>query len=220
LVPRDLQLFWERFRKALMPRRISYFACGEYGEDHGRPHYHAVVFGYFPPDPVLHRGGDNPLYQSAELERIWGHGYVLAGAVTFESACYVAGYIAKKVTGPEAPGWYQAVDLDTGELVSVEPEFSRSSRRPAIGRRWLERFGESDAWRHDAVVVRGAPAKVPRYYDKRLKLANEDRARRMKTRRIVRGNTREARLNSTPERLAVQEVVVLSKLNLKRRNRA
>ena len=43
----ELQNFFKRVRKALecQKRSIKYFACGEYGEQNMRPHYHAIVFG-------------------------------------------------------------------------------------------------------------------------------------------------------------------------------
>ena len=44
LQPRDLQLFWKRLRKARTPG-IRYYACGEYGDQTARPHYHAIIFG-------------------------------------------------------------------------------------------------------------------------------------------------------------------------------
>ena len=191
LVRTDLQGFWKRLRQHLVRRaapRILYLGSGEYGEETGRPHYHALVFGYYPPDAVRYRGGEYPLYKSAELEKLWRHGYVLAGSVTFESACYVAGYVTKKVTGPEAPGWYQAIDRDTGELVPIEPEFLVASRRPAVGRGWIEAYGHSDAWRHDSVVVRGSNSKVPRYYDKLLQRVSTGAERLQRKReRIARG---------------------------------
>ena len=45
LVKRDLVNFFKRLRKAISPRKIRYFACGEYGTRTCRPHYHAIVFG-------------------------------------------------------------------------------------------------------------------------------------------------------------------------------
>lgn len=39
------------------------------------------------------------------------------------------------------------------------------SRRPAIGKRWLERYWE-DAYPHDFVIMNGHPFKPPRYYDR------------------------------------------------------
>lgn len=218
LVPRDLQLFWKKLRRSLAPGRISYFACGEYGEKNWRPHYHAIVFGYWPKDAQYHkRSGGLPIYRSDSLAKIWGHGHAYVGTVTFESACYVAGYIAKKVTGPDAEHYYQvpSTDSETGEitLVPVEPEFSRSSRNPAVGKRWLEQFGESDAWRHDSVVIRGAVSKIPRYYDKLLARVSTKRELELKKRkRIARGSTTQSRFNNTPERLEAAELTTFQKL--------
>jgi len=224
LVPADLCKFWKRLRRELFPLRISYFACGEYGELTRRPHYHACVFGWWPSDAVRHgSSGGHPLFGSATLERVWGHGHCSVGTVTFESAQYVAGYIAKKVIGPAAEAFYQAevLDPETGELTlqPVEPEFCRSSRNPAVGLRWLERHGESDAWRHDQVVMRGAASKLPAYYMRKFaERKAELELRRRKIKRIERGSTPRARRENQPHRLEAQEAVVLSKLKLKARD--
>ena len=44
LVKADLQKFFKRLRKLIAPRKIRYFACGEYGRRTGRPHYHAILY--------------------------------------------------------------------------------------------------------------------------------------------------------------------------------
>ena len=47
LVKRDLQLFLKRLRRRLdrLNRdKIRYFACGEYGDNTNRPHYHAIIW--------------------------------------------------------------------------------------------------------------------------------------------------------------------------------
>lgn len=45
----DLQKFFKRLRKQMHDkkdyRKIKYFACGEYGEENGRPHYHIIILG-------------------------------------------------------------------------------------------------------------------------------------------------------------------------------
>ena len=49
LVVADLQKFFKRLRKQYAKRntciKLRYYACGEYGDRHGRPHYHAIVCG-------------------------------------------------------------------------------------------------------------------------------------------------------------------------------
>ena len=45
LNPDDLRRFWMRLRKRFSDCDIRYYACGEYGDLHYRPHYHAIVFG-------------------------------------------------------------------------------------------------------------------------------------------------------------------------------
>ena len=42
---RDLQLFMKRLRKEHSYERLRFFACGEYGSNSYRPHYHAIIFG-------------------------------------------------------------------------------------------------------------------------------------------------------------------------------
>ena len=91
LVPRDLTLFFKRLRKDLSHdrRKIKYYACGEYGDTYGRPHYHAIVFGISPNDKKL-------------VEENWPYGFVRIGTVTYDSCRYVAGYVQKKLYGKGA----------------------------------------------------------------------------------------------------------------------
>ena len=47
------QLFMKRLRKAIEPNKVRFYMCGEYGEENGRPHFHACLFGYDFPDKVM-----------------------------------------------------------------------------------------------------------------------------------------------------------------------
>lgn len=85
--------------------------------------------------------------------------------MTYESAAYVAGYVRKKVSQKVDPDHYRRVNLETGEVVEVVPEFSRMSLRPAIGRTWIEKYWR-DVYPRDFVVVKGKEFRPPRYYDK------------------------------------------------------
>ena len=111
LVTKDWQDFARRIRKKKGPFR--FFHCGEYGDEKGRPHYHACVFGLqlfdLVPDGKTKSG--EMAYQSEELTQIWGKGKTQVGTLTFESAAYVARYIMKKVGGlKKEEGHYNVIN--------------------------------------------------------------------------------------------------------------
>lgn len=166
LNPSHLRAFFKSLRRQFPPGQVRYFACGEYGELSQRPHYHAVLFGVdFLDKCRVPRPSDSAVWRSPTLESYWTLGISEFGTVTPASAAYVAGYVRKKVARRDNPDAYVRVDADTGELVNVEPEFSRMSLRPAIGRKWLERYWK-DVYPRDYVVMDGKEFKPPRYYDK------------------------------------------------------
>jgi hypothetical protein len=162
LYPRHLTLFLKRLRKKC-GSGIRFFACGEYGSSTLRPHYHACIFGLDWKDKKLHTiKNGNRLYRSNMLDDIWSHGNCLTGDVTFESAAYVARYICDKKLGKEAVIY---------EKEGVEPEFVRMSRRPGIGRSWLERYSAS-VFNNGYLWSNGHKVNPPSYY-KRIFKANE-----------------------------------------------
>ena len=174
---KDFQDFMKRLRKHYPNDKIGFFACGEYGEtnpktnviDGGlyRPHFHALLFNFNFPDRVPCRMlGQADLEKSVIADKLWRHGAVKIGKVEFESAAYVARYAMKKITGDLAKAHYTLI-LDTGEVIEREPEMLHMSKRPAIGRRWFEKYGKQ-VYSHDAVVCRGVEMQPPRYYDKLL----------------------------------------------------
>ncbi len=165
LDPTHFSSFIKTVRRDEQAGKVSYFACGEYGEITARPHYHAVLFGPRFLDRYLFRGSDSsPIWRSPTLEAYWPHGLTEFGTVTAASAAYVAGYVRKKVSKKCFPHAYMRYD-DNGELFDIEPEFSRMSLRPAIGRTWLEKYWQ-DVYPRDFVLVDGKEFKPPRYYDK------------------------------------------------------
>lgn len=161
----DFQHFMYRVRARLGPTR--FFMCGEYGELNARPHFHALLFGRTFSDGVL-CGKD--LYHSSTLERLWPHGFSSFGAVTHQSAAYVARYSVKKVTGDPAHAHYSRVDTRTGECVQVVPEFGRMSLKPAIGKTWWEKYWKEVHIARDGIVLQGGrKVPVPRRYDEFLR---------------------------------------------------
>ena len=169
LVYRHFQLFCKRVRKSFGSFR--FFVAGEYGEQLGRPHFHALLFGIRPDDGVLVREKPFRLWTSARLESLWGHGYVSYGDVTFQSASYVARYAMKKVYGSAADAHYMRVTAE-GEMVPVVPEFCRMSLRPGIGAEWYERYAADVRVRDSVIMPGGRQVKIPRYYDRLLERAS------------------------------------------------
>lgn len=211
----DFQKFMKRLRKT--GAKVRYFMCGEYGEENLRPHYHAIIFGCdFPDKEVSGKNAQgNTLYSSAILDRLWGLGRCWIGDVTFESAAYVARYCLKKVTGPLSESHYARVDPVTGEITNRLPEYCDMSRRPGIGKGWYEEF-KTDVFPRDEFVARGYPSKPPRYFDKLLEKEQPDLHQAIKRKRIRSAKRRAA--DSSPDRLAVREVVKRSQVSLLKRS--
>lgn len=209
----ELQKFFKRFRKHLKVRKIRYYACGEYGGQTLRPHYHAIIYGW-EPDDLRPISRNSPRGTSATLERIWGLGYVTVGPVNYETCAYTARYVTKKITGPKAEEHYLRVHRDTGEIVSVLPEFATMSRRPGLGSQYFDKYGHQ-LNHDDFIVVRGNKAKVPRYYDKLMEKNRPDLLASKKETRVKRA--RENRAESTPARLAARHEVALHKSRQKKR---
>lgn len=137
---------------------IRFLGCGEYGELHGRPHYHYILFNIDFDDKVFwFRTDGYNTYTSARFSKIWKYGMHLIGEFSFDAAAYVARYIVKKQTGKDAPSHYK------GRI----PEFMVASNRPGIGGKWLEEHGE-ECYANDFVVINGKKMRPPRYYDNKF----------------------------------------------------
>ena len=168
LVKSDFQKFMKRLRKKF--GKVRYYMCGEYGENFGRPHYHACLFGFDFDDKLLwKRVGKNNVYISESLQKLWPFGFSTIGAMSFESAAYVARYVMKKRTGKMADVHYQFLYPETGELIKRLPEYNDMSRNPGIAKEWFDKFYK-DVYPSDEVIVNGKRCKPPRYYDKRYEL--------------------------------------------------
>ncbi|AXH75660.1 MAG: replication initiator protein [Microviridae sp.] len=211
LVYRDLQLFIKRLRKSLSPRKIRYYGAGEYGDQSGRAHYHVCLFGWRPGDLKYYSANKgNPLYTSDYLSDIWGLGYVTVGDVTFDSAAYVARYVVKKFKGNGVDDKLIIDCDDDGVLNMRAPERALMSRRPGIGRNWIDQYGKY-TYDHDHVIVNGRPVLPPRYYDTVYEITDVDKVEFVKRER--RKNARTRKSDSTDARLRVRAQVKLAELN-------
>ena len=204
---RDLQLFMKRLRKSLPSQLIRFFACGEYGEQNLRPHYHALIFNYdFHDKKFYTRRKDYDIYRSEKLSELWPFGLHEIGALTHKSAAYCARYSMKKINGDDADEHYFRQSPIDGNWYRVEPEFLVMSRRPGIGKGWLDKY-KSDAFPSDYVIVDGKRKKPPRFYSEQLSEEEKLPIQRARKRHALT-----QRENNTKDRLAVREEVQRLKL--------
>lgn len=133
----------QKFFKALRRdgSKIRYIACGEYGGQTRRPHYHAIIFGrdYLEGSEPIGAG----MYTHESVLECWRKGHISIAPVTMASICYVCGYVNKKID-----------DTDT---------FSLMSRRPGIGHDWLNKYAD-DIARTGVVSIEGRSYQVPKRY--------------------------------------------------------
>lgn len=167
LIYEDFQLFMKKLRHTTS-EKITYMVTGEYGDKNKRPHWHAIIFNYMPPDATYHYTTDlgHRILKSALIDDLWAKNDPNIkpneiGSVTMDSAGYVARYAAKKLT--------HGKDQDH----NYHPIHKTSSAR-AIGRSWIEKY-----WKHTfangfVTLPNGQISKIPRYYTDWLKKHKPD----------------------------------------------
>lgn len=174
----DLELFFKRLRRWLYPKKIRYYACGEYGGETQRPHYHVILFGYQFKDLefLKYNRHGQPLFKSEKLEERWDNkGFCTIGAVTVQSAAYVARYCTKKLNGDALEKVnpltglkpYERFDSSSGEIVTVEKEFSVQSTNPGIAMDWLKKH-KDDIYQKDYFTIGGKKYQAPKFYDQKM----------------------------------------------------
>lgn len=144
LVKKDLQKFFKRLRKRLGDRKIRYYACGEYGEESSRPHYHAIIYNMTRADEEL-------------ITNSWSFGYNYIGSVTLESCKYVAKYIQKT--------WSNVKD-DEYNTTNREHPFQVCSQ--GLGKFYAMDNKEKILKNGCIINSYGDKLPVPRYYRKKL----------------------------------------------------
>lgn len=103
---------WRKRLKELSPAPLRFLTVGEYGDDKGRPHYHAAVFGT--EDPEL-------------IARSWKLGFTDVRGLGVESARYIVSYLLKR---------NNTVERCDGK----PPEFKTQSTHPGIGMDAIKRL--------------------------------------------------------------------------------
>lgn len=152
---------WQDFAKRLRyttSNKITYMVTGEYGDKNKRPHWHAIIFNYRPPDAKYYLSTDrgDKIHTSSLIDELWAKNDSRTtpsqiGEVTIDSAGYVARYAAKKLTH----------GLDGTH--DYNPIHKTSSKR-AIGRTWIEQNYKHAFENGYCVLQNGQITKIPRYY--------------------------------------------------------
>lgn len=162
----DLQKFMKRLRIQAQRHNlvedenlgIRYFACGEYGTQNHRPHYHLIVYGLKLDDmKYKYSKHGHQHFTSKWLSEVWGNGLVDIGGVDYESCQYVAQYVVKKQRGKGAAEWYKKNAL--------LPEFVQMSLKPGIGMRYYEAHRDEIYSVDKMYLKKGRTQKPPRAYD-------------------------------------------------------
>lgn len=170
---RDVQLFMKRLRKRFCNVKIRFYLAGEYGENTLRPHYHAILFGIGLCDiPDLEQHGVNELgdkyFISPMLAETWSCGFVLVSDVSWRTCAYVARYVTKKLNGP------YSIDYAVRNVI---PEFALMSRKPGLGKEYLELHPESLDYANINLSTPegGLKIRIPKYYLRQIQLTDEER---------------------------------------------
>jgi hypothetical protein len=212
LIKADLQKFHKRLRKEMGPFR--YYACGEYGDETLRAHYHSCIFGLDFQDKIhFRRIGEHNLYISPTLNRIWGLGHTTIGALTFETAAYTARYVTKKLHGSK--NRYVRLDETTGELIPLLQPFAaisngggkNSTWKGGLGATWLRQYHQ-DIYNinKDSVIIRGRKIRPPKYYDKIYDTINPTKLESIKENRLANHDL------ITPEELRARETITRARI--------
>lgn len=163
LEKKEFVKFLKRLRKDLSAgsrpgegRRIKYYACGEYGGNFERPHYHVILFGLGKRDCTWSRALGK--FRCTVVEEAWGKGLVDVGSVTSASMRYVANYIGKSYLGDSAKIYNDR-----------EPPFSLMSK--GMGLKWAIR--NEKQLREIGIRKSGQNVRIPRYYVSKLGLESD-----------------------------------------------
>lgn len=179
-----LQKYLKRLRKRIGDRKIKYYACGEYGPDGGRPHYHMVIFGLALWEHQLGspRGKGYEILGGPGFTAWHPRGFVAGGSINYGSLRYITDYVSKKSDIPTRLRQQRLDDLQinirstylepVADVVHLKQGYQ--VQRPfqlcsqGIGKEYLHKHKERLLRDMGCAVTTGKIAPLPRYYVKKL----------------------------------------------------
>lgn len=167
----DFQKFMKKLRKKVNAKQLRYMVCGEYGSHTFRPHYHAIIYGLSfddfksPPEFYKNNSSGDALYIIPDLTETWSHGYVIVSQANTQTMCYVAGYVAKKLTDSDVKRFYDESGI-------VRP-FIKSSL--GLGREYFDQIIDKFDNIYDYVPIATADESFKIFLTSNWKMKYEDR---------------------------------------------
>ncbi len=207
---RHFQLFMKRLRKNT-GAKITFYMCGEYGDATNRPHFHALIFGYYPPDAeYLYTKKGNRYYKSEKILKYWRLGFADFSNVSYKNAGYIARYTLKKqMPNEDTQDRYTYLDADQ-QLQVRKFEYIRCSSNPGIGLTWAQKYVDDWGWKDYILDPNGYKCPVPRYYLEWFRdYVDADHFEKNALARIEKAR---ANPDNSPERLKAKEICVKAKL--------
>lgn len=195
LVPEDLTRFIknvrQKWKRKFKHDGIRFMACGEYGEEGQRPHYHIIFFNLPIPTEDLYEPtilNKQWYYKSHLLEECWTkdgetepRGFVNISEASWNDIAYVARYITKKINGEISEDHY----AELGQ----EKEFFRVSRMPGIGENYFKKHWE-EIYKNDEIIIRNNAGAIrmqpPKYFDRLLEQMDPEKMEEVKAKRKKR----------------------------------
>lgn len=177
---------------------IRFFACGEYGGQTLRPHFHIILMNCPIADLKVFQKGKNPLFTSNIINSIWGNGGVMIAECNWQTAAYTARYVMKK-----------NVKEHTDKYLNLQQEFVVMSRKPGIGKKYFDKHKE-DYINYGIVSASSSHvAKSITYFDKLYSNIDNDKLSKVKELR------KELAINSLKNQLSNTDLSDVDYLSVK-----
>ena len=144
----DYQKFTKRLRSKIKTNKpLKYYACGEYGTQSQRPHYHSIIFN------LPFEWTKNATY----LQETWGLGHIDVSPCNTATISYVTKYLLKGNFEPQ------------NELDDRTPEFSLMSKKLGLSHLTpqMQKYYQQNL-NNFVTLENGTKTALPRYFREKI----------------------------------------------------